>query len=67
MENLSQRGNESFTTYETLGILWLYCGLNKSIEYFENALALKPKDEKANVTLVILQNKLNELKNLEHN
>lgn len=57
LEHLTEHGRESFTTYETLGILWLYCDLNKSIYYIEKALELKPKDEKANAILVILKKK----------
>lgn len=61
LEHLTQRGDESFTTYEVLGILWLYCDIHKSIECFKKALKIKPKDEKANAILVILNKRLNEL------
>ena len=61
LEHLTQQGNESFTTYQTLGILWLYCDITKSIKYFEKALELKPKDEKANAILLLINKKLDEL------
>ena len=60
LEHLSTHGSESFTTYETLGILWLYCDINKSIEYFKKALALKPKDDNVNGILILLNKKLSE-------
>lgn len=61
LENLTHHGNESFTTYQTLGILWLYCDIKKSIEYFEKALELKPQDEKAKAILILINKKLAEL------
>jgi tetratricopeptide (TPR) repeat protein len=61
LEHLTHAENESFTTYQTLGILWLYCDIYKSIENFEKALELKPKDEKTNAFLVIIKKKLTEI------
>jgi len=61
LEHLTQHGDESFTTYEVLGILWLYCDINKSIECFKKALEIKPKDEKVNAILVILNKRLTKL------
>ena len=61
LEQLTQQGNESFTTYQTLGILWLYCDITKSVKYFEKALELKPKDERANAILLLVKKKLEEL------
>ena len=61
LENLTKRGSESFTTYETLGILWLYCDINKSLEYFKKAAELKPHDDQVNAILVILNKKIKEL------
>jgi len=63
LETAIKRGNESFTTYQTLGILWLYCDIAKSIEFFEKALSLKPKDEKVNGILIILNKKLSKISN----
>jgi tetratricopeptide (TPR) repeat protein len=63
LEHITEHGSESFTTYQTLGILWLYCDLNKSIEYFEKAISLKPKDEMANSILVLLRRKHSALTN----
>ena len=69
LEHLTQHGSESFTTNETLGILWLYCDIHKSVEYFKKAVELKPKDEQVNAILMILNKKLNELssENSVHN
>ena len=61
LENLTKHGSESFTTYETLGILWLYCDINKSINYFKKAAELKPHDEQVNTILKILDKKIKEL------
>jgi tetratricopeptide (TPR) repeat protein len=61
LEHLARQGSESFTTYQTLGILWLYCDITKSVKYFEKALELKPKDEKANAILLLIKKKLEEL------
>lgn len=61
LENLTDKGNESFTTYQTLGILWLYCDISKSVEYFKKALALKPKDERTNAIIFKINKKLTEL------
>lgn len=61
LEKLTQHGNESFTTYQTLGILWLYCDITKSVQYFEKAIELKPKDEKANAILFLIKKKLEEI------
>lgn len=63
LEHLTHHGSESFTTYETLGILWLYCDINKSITYFKKALSLKPKDENVNAILILLDKKLSEMNN----
>lgn len=63
LELFTKHGSESFTLYETLGILWLYCDINKSIEYFEKSLQLKPMDEKVNSILVILKKTQSEKSN----
>lgn len=61
LENFTDQGNESFTTYQTLGILWLYCDIHKSEEYFKKALELKPKDEKTNAIIIKIAKKLSNL------
>jgi tetratricopeptide (TPR) repeat protein len=66
LEHLTKHGSESFTTYETLGILWLYCDINKSIENFEKAAGLKPSDEQVKTILTILHDKLSELSSQQH-
>ena len=63
LEHLTTHGSVSFTTYETLGVLWLYCDINKSIEYFNKALSLKPKDDIVNGILILLNKKLAQLSN----
>lgn len=65
LENVTLDGNESFTTFETLGILWLYCDINKSVVNFKKALDLRPKDQKVNAILVILKKKQNDLSTTE--
>ena len=66
LEHLTKHGSESFTTYETLGILWLYCDINRSIEYFKKAAELKPSDEQVNTILSILNKKLREHSSQQH-
>jgi len=66
LENITDHENGSFTTFETLGILWLYCDINKSIEYFEKAIDLRPHDEQANAILVLLKRKLNDMLSHQH-
>lgn len=63
LENLIKYEGQSFTAYQTLGILWLYCDINRSVENFEKARKIKPKDEKTNSILVLLNKKLNEISN----
>ena len=66
LEHLTKHGSESFTTYETLGILWLYCDIYRSIEYFKKAAELKPNDEQVNTILSILNKKVKELSSQQH-
>ncbi|MFZ1290284.1 MAG: hypothetical protein WAR79_09340 [Melioribacteraceae bacterium] len=63
LELKSKYGNESLTTFETLGILWLYCDIHNSIEYFEKALKLTPNDTKLNSIILLLKKKLREISN----
>lgn len=44
--------------YIGLGILWLYCSLEKSLEYFNKLLALSPKNKQYLEITSILLNKL---------
>ncbi|MCB0732034.1 MAG: hypothetical protein KDC88_13475 [Ignavibacteriae bacterium] len=60
LELVTKYGTHSLTTLQTLGILWLYCDINKSVEYFEKALQVKPNDEKTNAILYILKKKLSD-------
>jgi hypothetical protein len=41
-----------------LGILWLFCSLEKSIDYFKKAEMTDPKEERLKVITSILVNKL---------
>ena len=66
LEHLTSHGSESFTTYQTLGILWLYCDIHKSIENFEKAIALKPKDENAIAILLLIKKKLREIQRVSN-
>ena len=61
LEMVIKHGEKTFTSYQTLGILWLYCDLYQSIDNFEKALALKPDDENINGVLIILKKKLIEI------
>jgi len=61
LEMITKRGEKTFTSHQTLGILWLYCDLHQSIDNFEKALVLKPNDENTNGVLIILKKKQMEL------
>lgn len=63
LETKNKFGNESITSLETLGILWLYCDINNSIQYFEKALVLNTNDPKLNSVITILRKKLREISN----
>jgi tetratricopeptide (TPR) repeat protein len=63
LEMVTKHSEQTFTSYQTLGILWLYCDINKSIEYFEKALELIPKDENINGALILLKKKLKKTQN----
>lgn len=63
LEKISATGNESFTTFKVLGVLWLFCDINKSREYFEKALQLNPNDEKLNTVLLNIKRKINSQQN----
>ena len=61
LEDITKLNDESFTTLQTLGILWLYCDINKSVNYFRKAKELKPTDKNINTVLNILEKKLQEI------
>lgn len=63
LETKNKFGNESITSLETLGILWLYCDINNSIQYFEKALVLNTNDPKLNSVITILRKKIKEISN----
>lgn len=54
----------NYSTFQTLGILWLYCDLKKSIENFEKAVELNPKINTNHSILMVLKRKLMESKNI---
>ena len=63
IEDKTKYNIQSFTTLQILGILWLYCDIHKSIEYFEAAFKEKPTDENTSLILNILKKKLTEISN----
>ncbi len=54
---------QSFDYLLALGILWLYCDLNKAVEYFKKARELKADDNTSTILIRLIQ-KQNERKNL---
>lgn len=44
--------------YLVLGVLWMYCDIRKSIEYFELVNALNKSDERINFIIKLLDNEL---------
>lgn len=63
LERVTKHGEQTFTSYQTLGILWLYCDINQSIDSFEKALEFMPNDENINGALILLKKKLKEIHN----
>ena len=46
--------NDKFRTYLILGVLWLYCDINKSIANLNNALKINPKFENLEKVITIV-------------
>jgi tetratricopeptide (TPR) repeat protein len=44
----------SLDDYLLLGILWLYCNVNKSIDYFNRALRIDPDNSRIRAVLALL-------------
>ncbi|MCP5064655.1 MAG: hypothetical protein GY936_19640 [Ignavibacteriae bacterium] len=63
LERVTKHGEQTFTSYQTLGILWLYCDINQSIDNFEKALELMPNDQNINGTLILIKKKMKETPN----
>ena len=63
LERVTKHGEQTFTSYQTLGILWLYCDINQSVENFDKALEFMPNDENINSALILLKKKLKETPN----
>ena len=55
--------NISLDTLLRLGMLWLYCDVEKSCQYFSNALTLAPDSREIKLILSNLQPKRNTLAN----
>ncbi len=56
-ENAGRTSAESFRTFLTMGMLYLFCNKAKSVYYFERALKLEPGNLKLNSLLLRLQGK----------
>ena len=63
LENKLDEKAQSARLNIVMGMLWLFCSLDRSIHYFESALALKPDDSTIKSILTFLKarpkNKLN--------
>ena len=58
IENQEKLFNTEIERTVALGMLWLYCSLEKSIELFKQVEALAPDEEKYKEITLILLNKL---------
>ena len=58
IEKLKDSHTNSLDYHLILGIVWLYCDVNKSIEYFIKARQLEPADPRINKTIQIIENYL---------
>ncbi|GJQ61699.1 MAG: hypothetical protein SCALA702_07520 [Melioribacteraceae bacterium] len=56
LENSDNSKDELMFEYEKLGILWLYCDVNKSFFYFKKAVSLMPDKTVLKSIHVILKN-----------
>ncbi len=62
-ENKIKFIDDLYTQNKILGLLWLYCDLNKSVQYFENTLEQAPSDLTIISILKILHSKQREENN----
>lgn len=62
LEKITNGNSHSFITNQVLGVLWLYCDIYKSLEYFEKANEINPSDQQNNAILVSLKSKIAQLK-----
>jgi tetratricopeptide (TPR) repeat protein len=53
-ENQSSNFVESFDYAARMGMLWLYCDVQKSLNYFDKAINMKPNDSGIKSVLAIL-------------
>lgn len=51
IENQEEQITEAYDRRIVLGIIWLYCDINKSLKWFEQALEIYPSD--ASIKLII--------------
>jgi len=64
LENSGKQFVDLMLEYGKLGILWLYCDINKSIYYFKKALEINPSETKLKSIHVIIQNHIESRKGL---
>ncbi|MBL1211746.1 MAG: hypothetical protein D8M61_00190 [Ignavibacteriae bacterium] len=62
LENDINYDKDSSAYYKNLGVLWLYCDLNKSIEKFEKAMELDNNDPTVKSILTHLKAKKSSIK-----
>lgn len=58
LENSDKSRTDLIVEYEKLGVLWLYCDVNKSLYYFKRALSLDPTKTVLKSIQVIIKNYL---------
>ena len=63
LENDANYDKNSPANFKNLGILWLYCDLNKSIENFEKAIEMDKNDPTVKSILTHLNAKKSSIKN----
>lgn len=59
LESTKSINTSSFDYFVILGIIWLYCDANKSIEYFERARSINSGDQRVHSIIKLLNNYLN--------
>ncbi len=61
IENGKIKYESDFEKYGVLGILWLFCDYNKSLQYFESAFRINPNDDMINKILMIIKHNSNQI------
>lgn len=67
IEKLKDTHTNSLDYHLILGIVWLYCDVNKSLEYFLKAKQLEASDNNIHKTIQIIENYLRHRVNLDKN